>query len=83
MGVVNRANNKHNYGFLPHQIDALASFTYNTGQGNFSKLIDKGNRGIEEIADSIELYNQSEGEVLQGLVDRRKKEYDLFTLGYK
>ena len=83
IGVVNRANNKHNYGFLPHQMDALASFTYNAGQGNFSKLIDKGNRGIEEIADSIELYNQSEGKVLQGLIDRRKKEYDLFTLGYK
>tara|TARA_R110002020_G_scaffold136961_1_gene305635 strand:- start:513 stop:1232 length:720 start_codon:yes stop_codon:yes gene_type:complete len=81
--VVLKANKKHQYDFTSNQIDALTSFTYNAGQGNFNKLIDGGLRGIEEIADSIELYNKAEGKVLEGLVDRRKKEYSLFTLGYK
>ena len=81
--VVLKADKKHKYNFTSNQIDALTSFTYNAGQGNFSKLIDNGLRGIEEIADSIELYNKAGGKVLGGLVDRRKKEYALFTLGYK
>jgi lysozyme len=81
--VVLKADKEHKYNFTSNQIDALTSFTYNAGQGNFSKLIDNGLRGIEEIADSIELYNKAGGKVLDGLVDRRKKEYALFTLGYK
>lgn len=59
-----------------NQFDALVSFTYNCGAGNLKKLCD--NRTIDEIGDSIILYNKSGGKILQGLVKRRTEEQLLF-----
>ena len=60
-----------------NQFDALVSFTYNCGNGNLKTLI--RNRTCEEIAEAMLLYNKSNGKKLQGLVRRRKAEYELFT----
>lgn len=60
-----------------NQFDALVSFTYNCGNGNLKTLIK--NRTCAEIAEAMLLYNKSNGKKLQGLVRRRKAEYDLFT----
>ena len=62
-----------------NQFDALVSFTYNCGAGNLKTLVN--NRTLEQIADAILLYNKGGGQVLQGLVKRRKEEQALFLKG--
>lgn len=57
---------------------ALTDFCYNCGYSNFLKLLNFGKRTIFEIGEKIPEYNKSKGIVLQGLVKRRKFEYDLF-----
>ena len=81
-GFVESANEKYNLNLNENQIQALTSFTQNGGPGMLNKLLDNGNRGIEEIAESIELYNQADGKVLEGLKKRRKAEYNLFNYGF-
>lgn len=61
-----------------YQIEALTSFTYNCGLGNFYKLTDNGNRTLKQIGDKINAYNKGGGKVLGGLVKRRAWETDLF-----
>lgn len=58
------------------QFDALVSFTYNCGPGNLKNLISE--RSLAEIAEAMLLYNKGNGEVLPGLVRRRKAERELF-----
>lgn len=58
------------------QFDALVSFTFNCGKANLTRLIK--NRTLDEISNAILLYNKSGGKVLQGLVNRRKAEKELF-----
>jgi lysozyme len=86
-----RAMEKYNYDFTENQILALTSFTYNLGSGEgtpdddpegLKQLLDSGRRGVEEISDSIELYNRAGGKVLPGLVKRRAAEYKLFNEGF-
>ncbi|AOZ91616.1 lysozyme [Paenibacillus crassostreae] len=60
-----------------NQFDALTSFCYNCGAGNLRSLC-KG-RTIAQIADSITKYDKAGGNVLAGLVRRRKAELDLFN----
>lgn len=62
-----------------NQFSALVSFTYNCGVGNLRTLV-KG-RTVDQIANSILLYNKSGGKVLNGLVRRRKAERELFLKG--
>ena len=81
-GFVESANKKYNLNLNENQIQALTSYTQNGGPGMLNKLLDNGNRGIEEIAESIELYNQSDGKVLEGLKKRRNAEYNLFNYGF-
>ena len=81
-GFVESANKKYNLNLNENQIQALTSFTQNGGPGMLNKLLDNGGRGIEEIAESIELYNQADGKVLEGLKKRRKAEYNLFNYGF-
>lgn len=57
---------------------ALTDFCYNCGYSNFLKLLNFGKRTLFEIGETIPEYNKSKGIVLQGLVKRRKFEYDLF-----
>ncbi|NWL90433.1 hypothetical protein DMN77_23050 [Paenibacillus sp. 79R4] len=64
-----------------HQFDALVSFCYNCGAGNLQTLC-RG-RSIAQIADSLTKYNKAGGNVLAGLVRRRKAEQELFKTAVK
>lgn len=59
-----------------NQFDALTSFCYNCGSGNLKRLV--SNRDAATVAGKILLYTKSGGRVLDGLVERRKKERLLF-----
>lgn len=65
-----------------HQLDALGSFIYNVGCGNFksSTLLKKVNINPSDptIATNFAQWNKGGGKVLQGLVTRRKRESDLY-----
>lgn len=74
--AVNSYDSKYN--FNQNQFDALVSFTYNCGSGNLKLLTNSGNRTIAEISEKITAYNKSGGKVLQGLVNRRAAEKELF-----
>lgn len=60
-----------------NQFDALTSFCYNCGAGNLQTLCKC--RTIAQIALSITKYDKAGGNVLAGLVRRRKAELDLFN----
>jgi lysozyme len=83
--VVLEAAKEFGYDWSDNQVDALTSFTFNLGQGNFNKLLkgdEGGLRGDEEISEMILEYNKAGGKVLPGLTKRRQAEADLFTQGY-
>jgi lysozyme len=64
-----------------HQFDALVSFTYNIGLGNFSKstLLKLLNNGdYEGASKEFQRWNKAGGKVLSGLIRRRKEEMELF-----
>ncbi len=73
---VNNYNNKYNWN--QNQFDALVSFTFNCGSGNLKTLLNNGQRTASEISAKITAYNKAGGKVLQGLVNRRKAEKELF-----
>ena len=70
--------NKYNdvYKWNQNEFDALVSFAYNIG--NIDKLTANGTRTRAKIAECMLLYNKSGGTVLAGLMERRKKERELF-----
>lgn len=76
--AVNSINITYNYGFNQNQFDALVSFTFNCGKQNLLNLIKNGTRNIKEIGDALSLYNKSNGKTLQGLVNRRRIEQNLY-----
>lgn len=64
-----------------NQFDALVSLTYNIGPGAFEKstLLKKLNTGdYQGTADQFTVWNKGGGKVLQGLVNRRAKEKEVF-----
>jgi lysozyme len=64
-----------------NQFDALVSLAYNIGTGAFEKstLLKKLNAGdYQGAADQFTVWNKGGGKVLQGLVNRRAKERELF-----
>ena len=64
-----------------NQFDALVSLTYNIGTGAFeeSTLLKKLNTGdYQGAADQFTVWNKGGGKVLQGLVNRRAKEKEVF-----
>lgn len=64
-----------------NQFDALVSFQFNTGWLGYShcSLTRALNAGNYDLADAdFGLYDRASGQVLQGLVRRRKAEADLF-----
>lgn len=64
-----------------NQFDALVSFVYNLGAGNFksSTLLRKLNQGdYLGAANEFQRWNKAGGKVLRGLVRRRKAEANLF-----
>lgn len=73
---VNSYNNKYNWN--QNQFDALVSFTFNCGSGNLKTLLQNGTRTVAQISAMITAYNKAGGVVLQGLVNRRTAEKELF-----
>lgn len=67
---------KYNYSFNQNQFDALVSFAYNLG--SIDKLSQEGKRSKEQIALHIRDYVFAGGRRLQGLVNRRQVEYNLY-----
>ena len=70
------AVNNANLSLNQNQFDALVSFSFNCGVGSLGTLI--RNRTLQQIGDALLLYNKAGGKVLQGLVNRRNKERELF-----
>ncbi len=77
-GYVNECVENGKIGFLlnQNQFDALTSFAYNCGKSNLQQLVT--GRNAETIAQKILLYHKGGGQVLNGLVKRRKAEQELF-----
>lgn len=73
---VNAVNNAK-FAFTPnqHQFDALVSFCYNLGTGIMGELTAMSEN---QVATEMLLYVTSGGVRLEGLVNRRKKEVELF-----
>lgn len=66
------------YGWVSEDVlYALTDFTFNCGFENFTKLVQNGTRTLEDVANSIVLYNKANGKVLKGLTKRRKWEQEL------
>lgn len=66
------------------QFDALVSFAYNVGSGNFrdSALLGKLNEGdYQDVPEQLNLWVYSSGKLMPGLVIRRQDEGNLFQYG--
>lgn len=65
-----------------HQIDALCSLVYNIGVGAFksSTLLKRINSKDtkENISAAWRMWNKAKGQVIQGLVNRRERELNLY-----
>jgi lysozyme len=65
-----------------NQFNALVSFAYNVGTGNFSSstLLKKINKNPDDltIKDEFLKWNKAGGKVLNGLTNRRNEEADLY-----
>lgn len=65
------------YNFNQNEYDAMVSFCYNIG--SLDQLTQNGKRTKKEIADAMLLYiHDAGGNELEGLINRRKAERDLF-----
>lgn len=64
-----------------NQFDAIVSLIYNIGVGNFRKsnLLKNLKAGNKVIADNFLSWNKAGGKVIQGLINRRQKEWQLFS----
>lgn len=74
-------NKNVNITITQNQFDALVSFVYNVGIGNFitSTLLKKINEGkIQDAANEFLRWNKANKKVLAGLTRRRQAERDLF-----
>lgn len=66
-----------------NEFDALVSFVYNVGQGNFAKstllrLLNEGKVSRQVVAEEFKKWNKAGGKVSNGLTNRRAAEYNLF-----
>ena len=65
-----------------NQFNALVSFAYNVGTGNFSSstLLKKVNRNPNDLTIKAEFlrWNKAGGKVINGLTNRRNEEADLY-----
>jgi len=65
-----------------NQFDALVSFTFNVGGGAFasSTLLKVLNQGqYDQVPDQLRRWNKAGGKVVQGLVNRRTNEINLWN----
>jgi lysozyme len=66
------------------QFDAMVSLAYNIGLGNFKKstVLRKFNEGdFAGAAEAFMLFVKANGKVMQGLINRRSDERELFLIG--
>jgi lysozyme len=67
-----------------NQFNALVSFAYNVGTGNFSSstLLKKVNKNPDDLTIKAEFlrWNKANGKVINGLTNRRIEEADLYFL---
>lgn len=74
--------NRHNLNINQNQFDALVSFVFNLGAGNFTRSTllrkIKSNPNDPTIREEFEKWIYADGKVLNGLVRRRKEEADLY-----
>lgn len=78
---IDAVNDLVNVKLTQNQFDALVSFSFNVGEGNFSRstLLKKLNAGdYQGAADEFPRWNKSAGRTLRGLTRRRKEERELF-----
>ena len=79
--IVENEINRHNLNINQNQFDALASFIYNVGIGNFktSTLLKKikANPNDKSIENEFKRWIYSGGKVLPGLIKRRNEEAKL------
>jgi lysozyme len=76
-----KINNLINISMTQNEFDAIVSFVYNIGIGNFanSTLLKKLNMGDKNgAADQFLKWNKAGGKVLTGLTKRREAERQLF-----
>lgn len=76
MKQLDNAISKKGLVFSDCEYNALLSFTYNCGIGNFNKLVK--DRTNAEIGQAILLYNKANGIALRGLTKRRQAEHELY-----
>lgn len=67
------------YHWTQNQFDALTSFCYNLGSGKMGELTNYGKNSKSKIANDMLLYVYAGGQKLQGLVNRRNAEVQLFN----
>jgi len=72
-------NNKIKRQLTQNQFDALVSHTYNTGGSSTLFKLIENNAPINDIENWwLNKYTTANGKKLQGLINRRKKEFDLY-----
>jgi GH24 family phage-related lysozyme (muramidase) len=66
------------------QFDAMVIFAFNIGSGAFlkSSMLKIFNTGYYTLESAWKAYNKSQGKVMNGLINRRNKEWELFKSGY-
>ncbi|MFS4469103.1 lysozyme [Maribacter sp. 2210JD10-5] len=67
-----------------NQFDALVSFVYNIGAHNFRrstllKVINNDPNDLDEIERQFMRWIRSKGQIVQGLINRRKSEFKLYS----
>lgn len=67
-----------------NQFDALLSFTYNVGTGNFQnstllRVVNTDPNNLPEIERQLLRWSKSGGKVYNGLIKRRKSEFELYS----
>jgi lysozyme len=81
--VAENAVNAQKLLLTQHQFDALVSFTYNCGVGNFQKStllkMIRVNPNSANIGFEFSRWNKGGGQVLSGLIRRRKAEFELYN----
>ena len=85
LAAVKAFGKKHGYEWSDGQMNALASFRYNGGQGMIDQLTAEGTRNNDTIQKKFGLYNKitnpdtGKKEFLQGLQNRRDFELELWN----
>jgi len=77
-------NKKVTVGLSQNEYDALVAFAFNVGTGNFQtstllRLLNMDNK--QDVPFQLKRWNKSKGKVVQGLINRRQYECDLWSDG--